>query len=338
MITWNKRKAFPYSKSIWPVQVLSIKDNELMVIFTKSTDHKGIYTYNSNTNKWNKNIQYDIKFESQMNSITYNKLRNTIYISTSNNELIELYLSTGDITQETMKIILKQKEIGGATPVISINNCIHILSKKRNTHYCLNLKNNILHKIHEFDKKSYEYLSEWIYLQKSRKLLVFDSKYEYCYELDVSVHIINLKWKKHIISFNSCKYLKYSTIVTILNEKKIILCGGAYGNQYKKTDQIFVYDVISKSFYMSTVRCPNPGYYQAISINDSKREELLTFGFIKKCYKENDYEDMTLLPHYLCRLITEFSSQQWVHLLTIGEHWTLPIDSILKPRDIIDIS
>ena len=99
-----------------------------------------------------------------------------------------------------------------------------------------------------------------------------------------------------------------------------------------KTDKIYVLNTKTMKFNESTIRCPESGYFHAINMNDPEKEHFLCFGYIRKLWKLQDFQDLIFPPFYLSQIIRNYISFEMVHLLEMvdGGHWKIGIDQIIS--------
>ena len=62
----------------------------------------------------------------------------------------------------------------------------------------------------------------------------------------------------------------------------------------------------------------------------------MTHGFIRSCYRNEEFKHLVELPHYLIELVNTFYSIECVHLMKkpfgreTGHHWTMSVDHIIN--------
>ena len=68
-------------------------------------------------------------------------------------------------------------------------------------------------------------------------------------------------------------------------------------------------------FSKSNVKCPNKGYYQVFSMNNTMEGELLVSGYTRNTLKMD-------LPQSLIRIIATYYWNEYIHLVNIynGDH------------------
>eukprot|EP01084_Bolivina_argentea_P177395 306772_1 len=127
-------------------------------------------------------------------------------------------------------------------------------------------------------------------------------------------------------------------IVCARFDEYIIILGGSYDynasitmdNKY--SDNIFIYDIKFNTFRKSKVKLPKSDLDRcnAVITNNKCNDELLTFGFIRICYKSNTFIKLQYLPVYLIQLIGKWVCYQNIHIIADnGEHWKINVDCII---------
>lgn len=103
-------------------------------------------------------------------------------------------------------------------------------------------------------------------------------------------------------------------------------------------DMIMVFDLNDETLKpkCSSLRCPTKGRFNALTMTDKKKEEITTFGFVRRCFANEELEGVQRLPLYIIQLIVKWVEMEYVHLLQIkncgasGGHWKICIDDILE--------
>merc|ERR1712228_248791 len=108
---------------------------------------------------------------------------------------------------------------------------------------------------------------------------------------------------------------EFGTVLTS-NERYIILLGGKNDtiSEGEEVDNIFVLDMKNEDnskwkLRKSSIKCPNVGDCHAVRTGgvDSK-DDILVNGFIKDCFKKEEFENMQLPP-----LIAMWYSAEMIH-------------------------
>ena len=93
---------------------------------------------------------------------------------------------------------------------------------------------------------------------------------------------------------------------------------------------IIVLDIATQRTLKYTV--PQKLYYGAvITGNDPCHNEILTFGFVKRAFKEPQFHELQMLPHYIIQMISKWFCNEKVTLVeTNGDFERIDVDEILK--------
>eukprot|EP01084_Bolivina_argentea_P069513 126480_1 len=126
-------------------------------------------------------------------------------------------------------------------------------------------------------------------------------------------------------------------IVATTNEQHIIILGGRIWSGDESRD-IFIYDTLNNVFIKSKVKCPTQGDYAAVLTNNSHRDDTTCLGFVKDCYKAENFMGVESLPHDLIRMIGFYFCNEQIHLLEEyarsparkTKHWKINVDDIFQ--------
>lgn len=68
-----------------------------------------------------------------------------------------------------------------------------------------------------------------------------------------------------------------------------------------------------------------------ITWNDPCRNEIITFGFVKRAYKEPQFQELQMLPRYLIQMISKWFCNEKVTLVERnGDFERIDVDEILN--------
>ena len=129
------------------------------------------------------------------------------------------------------------------------------------------------------------------------------------------------------------------SIVCTANQEYLIFLGGCMRtdrhNDYK-SDQITIYNVKKRTFKKSAVVLPQGCGESIISSMEAATvmvsphgDPLLTFGFVRESFKEQEFRHLQPLPRYLIDVIVKWQPSEYVHLVTRSGHWKVHIDRLL---------
>ena len=94
----------------------------------------------------------------------------------------------------------------------------------------------------------------------------------------------------------------------------------------------------ANKLFKHTIETPNSwsGPWLGMTTKNDKNDDLLTFGYVNRCYKMPDFKGVQVLPFYLIKLIKEWVCFETLHLLQLNKDWswtdwTIDVDIILRP-------
>ena len=130
-------------------------------------------------------------------------------------------------------------------------------------------------------------------------------------------------------------FFSSSNLVSVMNGRHILSFGGCCNESFAEIDSIMIYDVEAKQCVESELKLPMKGdHWQAILMADQDRDEMLTFGFVKRCYKAEEFRTTTLLPTPLIAIVGEYFAMEFVYLILAkkkwGPHYRINVDDILN--------
>ena len=127
------------------------------------------------------------------------------------------------------------------------------------------------------------------------------------------------------------------SFVAVMNGRYILSFGGSMRKEkvFTQIDSIMIYDVEKKQCVESELKLPvTSDYWQPVLMTNQNRDEMLTFGFIKRCYKAEKFRNMLILPTPLITLIEKYIAMEFVHLILAkdgrGSHYRINVDDILN--------
>lgn len=103
------------------------------------------------------------------------------------------------------------------------------------------------------------------------------------------------------------------TWAPILKGNYVVLVGYVPDSQ-NFSNFIYLYSVNERIFHKSSIKCPEKGYCEAVAVNDAQKDELATFGFMRKKWKTCDMGFNSFPPEYLMRIISEYYINEYIHI------------------------
>ena len=71
-----------------------------------------------------------------------------------------------------------------------------------------------------------------------------------------------------------------------------------------------MYNIADQTFKKSNVKCPRHDEYKAFTMNDKRKNELCTFGFVSCQWIKCGMNDHLYPPQYLIRMILSYYSKE----------------------------
>ena len=324
-------------------RLLSLNHNEFLIVPQKAlftSKHEcsdGIYKYSSIIGKWTKIIDYPTNFRSTRHFSTIDPKNKIIYIGNGQSKLIKINLTTKSINIITINYV----NLGKFPGILFANDNIHVIGgNDHNKHFIYNQPNQDFDLLYDFDVK-HQVPSSFPLFLKTRKSIIATVWNRSNESVPVSVmEYKDNKWTD--LNITNCQYLFHAHIIATTKEDYLIFMAGIDVKKEVFHQWIFVYDMNNKKLLKSMVEVPTRDSMATITRNE-ENEDLLTFGFVRKCYKLSKFRNIQFMPFYLIKLIRKWICYETVHLITIpsndksddkeicaANHWTIDVDQIIQ--------
>ncbi len=315
-----------------------VNENTFIVIPQRGTNAQYIYGYDIVKNEWQKILHIGFNFCAY--SSVYNHHNQLLYICAIGYPYQLLIINLNKTKTQFIKQIRQESQFA----LFCIENDLHQIFHFSGVHQICD-SNGTIKKQQQYDCFSAYFnvnVDAMIHLHNPSRILLFggyDAHHGGCQK---TIYKFSLQ--------NNCNQFRVMNIAMPIasdgfgltvtkNEQYIILIGG---RRHQKSivwpnlpewilmDDIFIYDIKNNIFIKSTTRSPQKGCYHATMINDSN-DELLSHGFVRKCYQHTCFIDIRKLPHYLIQLIGSYFCSEKIYLLQIGtgSHCKINVDNIL---------
>ena len=144
------------------------------------------------------------------------------------------------------------------------------------------------------------------------------------------------KW--YNTGIENCDNLYGSKIVETTTRDYWIFIGGRDFGSTSVRSLIHVYDIKNKKMNRSNITLPSiintsnipENSIQAIITRNESKENMLLHGFIKQCYKNVSFKNMTKLPLFMIDNILKFCCFERFDLVCLHSHWTIDVDEIIN--------
>eukprot|EP01083_Nonionella_stella_P305017 1062519_1 len=270
---------------------------------TYITCHHGeVWEYNIDSNQFTAIASYKRFLHDRIRrwecSYAYNYPQRKLY----------LYISAQDL-----------EAYGNYVTCIIINNSLHLIGgTNNNKHLKWDDDQHQFVQIQEFrDFSGCCRSQDAIYLKSKKMLLLFEDKFDRLYTYDIVKH----KWNKLPVSSRLPVYTRHFGTTTVLNDQYVLLFGGlgCGVNFNTDIDTIWIFDVSTQTYRKSKIKCPIKSVFEACTVTDNKRNELVVFGFVRDITKHR------LPPIYLIKLV---QSWYWAGVIFLmdsksGKHWKI---------------
>ena len=321
---WIELIQFPMSTSLL---YKIIKLNEFEFIRWSSDTATKIHKYNIFENKWNEWIIIPRKYCCSIGALIFNQNQSKLFF--------HFHYFSSEYCIETKIIKIYDNNIPTALfeRGILINNTYHIIGGLSNRSHLVWNKQKKIFEQYNFEEIKSICRHKLIYLKSKNIVLCFGGLKD-THNIEMSSNHTNQICLFDTQSFKWTKLVQTLPNVTTgfgciqsRNDEYIIIFGGHSLNE--TTDKISVLKTNNMKFIECTIRCPIKGYFDAINMNDSHNEELMTFGYIRKLLIQ--FNDLLYLPVYLIKIIRNYISIEIIHLLesNVGYHWKINIDQIV---------
>ena len=140
--------------------------------------------------------------------------------------------------------------------------------------------------------------------------------------------ILTNEW--NVLAHKLPKPLNSFGCTLIFNGQCVLLLGGWDGIMGAYCDDVCI-DSISKGIFNKlTIKCPGKSPYQAFTIKDRRKDELLTFGWMKNEWRISAIDDHLFPPQYLIRIIYKYYVNEFIHLFgDLGGHWKIDVFDLI---------
>eukprot|EP01084_Bolivina_argentea_P288615 495393_1 len=325
MSRWSELPPFKFQFFPKPIPINGHQFVLAPSYYMRSID--GIYTFNTNTNEWIKLLDYPDhdNFRSDSHSTSFDKKNQIIYLC-NRSQLLRFNLKT-----KSVEIVSTNINFGSYPGLVYVNDHIHIIGgENTDQHLIFDEKKNNFNEIYSFNTVTNLLFGHSILYMKSRNsILLFGSKSQLTAPAISEFSMVNKKWNEWKMEIPDSVY--YSATVSTKDEQYIFILGG-YLSGGGWSNDIFVFDVKRDAFFKSSIKCPLRTQYRGVIMKNDYKDELLTFGFIHKLFIDGTMNDVQELPCYIIKLISEWVSNDYIHLIEFnsGKHWKISVDHILS--------
>eukprot|EP01084_Bolivina_argentea_P092450 166312_1 len=304
----------------------------------------GLFKYNIFDNKWRLFATYPIEpnYNSQKAKLLIDHDNKQLYIlSDDKHTLITFNTETKIFNKfDFKKIQLFVGDEAYAPSLIMIKHKMNIINDNKICAW-----DNNKHKLKLVDKINLindAYFGGYgsVYLSLKQSILfIGGSCFHYPYEWTTNnMYLYNTNNGKVSKTNNTLPIpLAFFGYVLTRNQKYVVIFGGIIDDKQEKTDDIYILNTDMMTFRKSVIKCPCKDSFQAILFCDEHREQIITFGFIRQCWKSKQFLTLQYPPNYICQLINQWFVDEYVHLIaqttTFNQrnHFKIKFDCIFNP-------
>ena len=215
------------------------------------------------------------------------------------------------------------KAIGdGTTKLLIIHDDIHLFGGDSNSHSVLRQNQTEPIKLCDYgDTGKSMYNHDSIYSEQNKMIYTFGGSDEEEGTLDTdTMYSYDLKTENHEVldlKIPDGGWELFGCIMTN-DERYIIIFGGIENSNV--SDGIYIFDMMEMSVRKSNIKCPQPGTYYAISMDDNTRSNIIVTGYIRLIIKQFASDDVM-------SLMTQWFAEEMVYLIERGSQarlWRMP--------------
>ena len=329
-IMWSKLPAPPY---LYGAPMTSITSTAFIVL-----QGSGIYCYNTKTTpKWTKiDIKYPSDFvcDSNNHSSTFDSKTQTIYVCN------ETQLLSINLLSKKCQILCETLELSECTQILYANGFIHVINSYY--HHDINLQTGKMREICNFQSNNICMDGGKIMTNCGTQIMArYHTKvsnkwiYGICkFSLPTNQWIIDPKLKNFDIF---CR--RQSSVITTHGDY-VLFIGDTLTTretlEYRQaSDCILVYHIETGSFRISGIKLPRKCMLYPAMTRDVERDQLLVFGYIKQCYRDQSMLGVESMPVYLIEILTTFVCFEMLNVIGYNperdnnNHWIMDVDIII---------
>ena len=299
---------------------------------TSNNCDAGILKYNSITHEWTRIMKYPENYESEWQVYTLDRVNNVIYLCDKDKRIIKFDLNT--------KTILEMQDLNDNCDV---DNPFSIVISKRGVHFLTVKKHILLDHLNGSEVHTFEIPGIEAIIWPLMSVPMVTTYWEKDQTPKVVQFLDDCKW--YICKISNTENLFASTIVRTTSRTHLIFIGGMDIKTQEAHSLIYFHDCKTRKLSQSNITLPlsltsqivtfsTPAtpcvLMQAITTRDDTKDKILTYGFIRECYKIKSFKDTTKMPIYLMDYVFKWMCHETLHLFWLDEHWTIEVDKILS--------
>ena len=302
---------------------VKINDNEFIIasenhsIYKTSfeSEYHGILKYNTINKTWTNLVKYPDDMTMEDHQIAYNPNNKKIYL-----QGLDMCVIIYDINNKKFKIFSSHIQCGSNPTLLIINDELHLFGGfSSNKHLLFNKTYCEYKTIDEINSSIQGLHKPYSVYVPSKNCAFIMGGTEINMPLGTNacdtIYLYNFNTKTHE-KLDVCLPKEYSSLSAVLNadQDKIILFGGRVENAVVY-DDIYIFDINTYKFTKSKIKCPCPGDFRPILMDNSSIEELIVFGYLHYIWNQIKVNKSYILPMQLIKLIEKFYAYKDIYLI-----------------------
>eukprot|EP01084_Bolivina_argentea_P139952 246150_1 len=296
--------------------------------------------FNRICNKWSEWINYPENVRDLYSSQTtcVDNREKTIYVYQNDETGINGILLIINYDTKDIQVIQNGNvtRTGYGHKIIFAHQQLHLIGGRWNDkHFIFNSKQKRFEILHTFEQFS-EGMSGFglVHCPSKQRILLIGGCNETinndeCLDEIYSYSTVNHTWTQLNIKLPE-KICNFGCSVAC-NGEYVIILGGITDTDFSKN--IYVIDMRNIKIMKSKVVCPVSKGFDSVIINDEIKRELIVFGYVRKCWKNEKMISMLFPPQYIIKMIQLWYLNEYVHLFQYASaknHWKILVDDIIN--------
>ncbi len=316
------------------------KCKSIFAVSQNSEKKLELFEYSVLTKKWNI-IQQHNKLPQDFgtpNISAFDYKTKTVYLFNEKGSFAKLQIKNDTENKwEIINDLTKIKSITTGPQAIIINNECHIIGGWGNEgHLKYNNKTKQIELLHKSNDENIMVNQAQCHqlIRVKNKILMFGGFRDGSTDTDkiCEYDILSNKW--NLLNAKMPHPSSEFGIAPIIRDQYILLIGGTK-DVWDSHDEIWIYSVRDQKFKNSSIKCPRISGFVAVTLNDTVKDEMAVYGFVRNIWKASDISDHLFPPHYLVKIICGYYLNEFVHLFDAKsdehyEHWRINVFDIIS--------
>ena len=303
--------------------ILLLNENELLM-FDGASDYKGkqyaLCKYNIKQNKWCKWLKYPQHLRTNYATGSLNHDGSKLYIFGEAGHVFKFDLRSGQVIKS-----IKPFHDGTHCRSLFINGEFHIFGgwmSLNAAHFIWNEEDQDLKRIHDFDEEIATEdltLHSVMYLSSKNTVLImpYISKSIYSYSLTTNECVQ--------LELNVDKVSKAWAYAVLTGDKRYVIL-------FSIDKSIYTLNLDTFDITKSKIICPFTNLGAVCIGNDNQNKVLVTFGYIRQCWKMSQFAEVRELPIDIIGIIKAYTLFETIYILDAKHEtfWSINVDKLLS--------